>query len=197
MYSTGQIFNENFESQSSELFEWRCATLKIQATIFFLVTVYRVPGGSVKLFIDNFTKFLEDKKLRFERILLGDFNISLNVNNDFSRLWILFMKEFGLIQHVESQTHKCGSLLDHVISSGENRVNVKSNTFLIKSDHSLNCFSISNWELGKPKRQVFYRNCKLFRPDFYLNSLLSALSIEQLRALIKPGMTIWLQRKIN
>ena len=32
------IQGENFESQSSELFERCCETLKIQATIFFLVT---------------------------------------------------------------------------------------------------------------------------------------------------------------
>ena len=51
---------ENFESQSSELFDYCCATLKIHATIF-LITVNRVSGASVKLFIDNFTTFLEDK----------------------------------------------------------------------------------------------------------------------------------------
>ena len=130
---------ETFESQSPELFECCCATLKTQATIFCLVTVYRVPGGSVKLFIDNFTNFLEEKNLCFDRILLlGDFNISLNVNNDASRLWILFMEELGLIQHVISQTHKSGSLLNHVISSAKIRVNVKSH-FFTKSDYSLIC----------------------------------------------------------
>ena len=41
---------------------------------------------------------------------------------------------------------------------------------------------------------MFYRNWKLFRTDFYLDSF-SAES--KLRVLMKPGMTIWLQRKIN
>ena len=136
-------------------------------------------GGSVKLFIDNFTKFLEDKKLRLERILLlGIFNIPLNVNNDASRPSTAFTEEFGLI-HVKSQTHKSGGLLDHVLSSGDIHVNVKSNTFLTQFDHSLICFLISNWKLCKPKRQIFYRNGKLFRPHLYLNLLLSSFSIEQ------------------
>ena len=126
------------------------------------------------MFIDNFAKFMEDKKLRFDRILLlGDFNTSLNVNNDASRLSAIFMEEFALIQHVKSQTHKSGGLLDHVISFGEIRINVISNTFLTQSDHSLICFSIKNWKPSKPKRQIFYRNWKLFRPELYLNSLLS------------------------
>ena len=84
----------NFESQSSELFECCCATLEIQETTFYLIILYRVPGRSFKLFIDNFANFLEDKKLRFVGILLlGDFNISLNVNNEASRLWALFWKK--------------------------------------------------------------------------------------------------------
>ena len=177
LFYRSNIQLENFECQSSELFECCCATLKIQETIFCLIIVYRVPGGSVKLFFDN---FLEDKKLCFDRILLlGNFNISLNVNNDASRLWSLFMEEFGLIQHVRTQTHKSGGLLDHVISSGEIRINVISNTFLTQSDHSLICFSISNWKPSKPKRQIFFRNWKLFRLDLYLNSLFSSFSIEQ------------------
>ena len=105
--------------------------------------------------------------------------MSLKVNNDASGIGNLFMKEFGLIQHVKSQTHKSGSLLDHFKSSGETRVDVKSNTFLTNSDNSLNCFSVSNWKLSKPSRQIFYRNWKLFRSDLYLDSQLSTLSIEQ------------------
>ena len=155
--------------------------MKFQETIFCLIIVYRVPGGNVKSFIDKFADFLEDKKLCFDRILLlGDFNISLNVNTDASRLWALFMEEFGLIQHFKSQTHKSGGLLDYqVIWSSEILINVILKTLLAQTDHSLICFSINNLKPSKPKRQIFYPNWKLFRPDLYLNSLLSNFRIEQ------------------
>ena len=121
--------------------------------------------------------FWKEKKLRFDGILLlGDLNISLNVNNDASQLWALFLEAFGLIQHVKSQTQKSGGLLDHVISSGETRINVISNTFLTRSDH---WFLISKWKPSKPKRHIFPRNWKIFRPDLYLSSLLNIFSIEQ------------------
>ena len=138
-----------------------------------------MPGRSVKLFIDNFTNFLEVEKTRFDRILPEDLNISSNVNNDASHPWILFMEEFVLIQHVKRKTHKSGSILDHVTTSGKIRVNTKSNTLLTQSDHFPVCFSISNWKLNKHKRQIFYRIWKLFRPDLYLNLMLSTRSIEQ------------------
>ena len=139
--------------------------------------MYRVAGGNVKSFIDKFADFLEDKMLCFDRILLlGDFNISLNA----SRLWALLMEEFGLIQLFKSQTHKpCGLLDYHVIWSSEILINVISKTLLTQTDHSLICFSINNWKPSKPKQQMFYPNWKLFRPDLYLNSLLSNFRIEQ------------------
>ena len=106
--------------------------------------------------LEDETNFLEDKKICFDRIFfLCNFNISLNFNNDASRLWTLFVKEFGLIHHVKSQTHKSVCLLNHVISSGEILVIVKSNIFLTQSDHSL-IFLVSNWKLSKPKPQMFY-----------------------------------------
>ena len=138
LFYRSNIQLENFESQSSELFESCFATLKIQESIFCLIIVYRVPGRSVTTFIDNFSDFLKEKTLRFDGILLiGNFNISLNVNNYASQLWALFMEEFGLIQHVKSQTHKSGGhfIHDHFISSGEIRINVISNTFLTQFDH--------------------------------------------------------------
>ena len=110
--------------------------------------MYRVPGGSIKLSIDNFTTFLEDRKLRFDRtLLLGDFHISLKVNNDASRFLTLFLiEEFCLSQEVQNQSHKSIGLFDRILSYGEIRVNVNSNNFLTQSHRSVSCFSISNWK---------------------------------------------------
>ena len=69
--------------------------LKIQQIFLFLFTVYRVLGVSFKMIIEMFTNFVQDKKLRFDRILLfGWCNFPMIVNNDASRSRLFLWKNF-------------------------------------------------------------------------------------------------------
>ena len=54
------------------------------------------------------------------------------------------MDDFSLVQHVGSETHKRGGLPDHVLSSENMSIEVTTNSFLTKSDHSVICFSFFN-----------------------------------------------------
>ena len=157
------IHLENFEKFTSEFFECCYASLTVGATSYLVIAVYRPPGLNVKSFIDHFTVLFEGKRLQFDKIvLLGDFNISLNVNNDASKMWNSFFEDFGLTQYVSEKTHRSGGILDHVIASNNISINVKSNSLITSSDHSFICFSLSSYKQRKSQQRLMYRNWKKF-----------------------------------
>ena len=161
------IHLENFEKFTSAFFECCYASLTVGATSYLVIAVYRPPGlnfisfidhvGATsylviavyrppglhfKSFVDHFTVLFEEKRQQLDKIvLLGDFNISLNVNNHASKMWNSFFEDFGLTQYVSEKTHRSGGILDHVIASNNILINVKSNSFITSSDHSFICFS--------------------------------------------------------
>ena len=88
------------------------------------IRCFRPTGIIVKSFIDHFTILFEEKRIQFDKmVLLGDFNISLNLNNDASNH---FLKDFGRTQYVCEKTHRSVGILDHVIASNNISINVKS-----------------------------------------------------------------------
>ena len=162
------IHLENFEKFTSEFFECCYASLTVGATSYLIIAVYRPPGLNVKSFIDHFTILFEEKRLQFDKIvLLGDFNISLNVNNDASKVGNSFFEDFGLTQYVSEKTHRSGGILDHIIASNNISINVKSNSFITSSDHSFICFSLSSVKQRKSQQRLMYRNWKKFHSDGY------------------------------
>ena len=101
------IHLENFEKFTSEYFECCYASLTVGATRYLVIAVCRPTGLNVKSFIDHFTVIFEEKRLQFDKVdLLGDFNISLNVNNDASKMWNSFFEDYGLTQYVSEKTQK-------------------------------------------------------------------------------------------
>ena len=129
--------------------------LTVGAISYLVIAVYRPPGLNVKAFIDHFAILFEEKRLQFDKIvLLGDFNISLNVNNDASKIWNSFFEDFGLTQYVSEKTHRSDGILDHVIASINISINVKSNSFINSSDHSFICFSLSNVKQRKSQQRL-------------------------------------------
>ena len=108
------------------------------------------------------------KMLQFDKtVLLGDVNVSLNVNNDASKRWNWFLEDFGLTQYVCETAHRSGGILDHIIASNNISINVKSNSFITSSDISFICFSLSIVKQRKSQQQFMYRNGKKFGSDGY------------------------------
>ena len=155
------------------------ASLTAGATSYLVIAFYRPPGLNVKSFIDHFTVLFEEKRLQFDKIvLLGDFNISLNVNNDASQMWSSFFEDFGLTQYVFEKMHGIGGLLDHVIASNNISIKVKSNRFITSLDHSFICFSLSSYRHRKSQQRLMYRNWKKFDFDGFNNLLKSCLKLD-------------------
>ena len=140
------------------------------ATSYLVIAVYRPPGLNIKSFIDHFTILFEKKRLHIDKIvLLGDFNISLNVNYGASKIWNSFFEDFGLTQYVSEKRHRSGGIPDHVIASNNYSINVKSNSFITSSDHSFVSFSLSSVKQRKSQHCLMYRNWKKYDFEGFLS----------------------------
>ena len=90
-------------------------------------------------------------------------------------MWNSFFEDFGLTQYVSEKTHRSGGILDHIIASNNISINVKSNSFITSSDHSLICFSLSSVKQRKSQQRLQYRNRKKLDSDGFTKFLNSCL----------------------
>ncbi len=99
-------------------FEHATVRLKTQVTHLTLIVVYRPPGYMNEQFITEFSTVLETHSLKKDRIIIcGDFNIHLDkITDDATIKFTSLLREFGLVQHTSSPTHRSGHILDLVIT---------------------------------------------------------------------------------
>ena len=105
-----------------------------------ILLVYRPPGSSTSLFLEEFSKLLEHitADLRHKRLLIvGDFNIHVENSNDATaRQFLDLLDSFDLVQHVGEKTHANGHTLDLVISNAmDHFVNDVKTTDPVIPDH--------------------------------------------------------------
>ena len=115
-----------------------------------LVIIYRPPlstsnGLSVKLFLEEFSAYLEHSALAPGHLLLaGDFNFHIDQPDDSdARCFLRVLESFDLMQHVTGPTHYDGHSLDLVIT----RANVNG--------------MVSNWLVGHRISGHFAVRCNL------------------------------------
>ena len=113
------MFVSRYPSDIFPCFE--CAEWKISRKNFvFLVTgVCRSPYSERNpvtraMFMNEFSDLLENLSLRSAPIvILGDFNLHVDDKKDcYSKQFLQCLKSFGFKQHVNSQTHTSGHILD-------------------------------------------------------------------------------------
>lgn len=105
-----------------------------------ILLVYRPPGLSTSLLLEEFSKLLEHvtADLRHRRLLIvGDFNIHVDNSNDATaRQFLDLLDSFDLVQHVREKTHANGHTLALVISNAmDHFVNDVKTTDPVISDH--------------------------------------------------------------
>ena len=116
-----------------------------------MLVIYRSPlsadGTTIDLFLSEFSNLLEqiitDPK---PIIIFGDFNLHVDLPNDVAALKFLDRLEtFGLKQHVNVVTHRCGHILDLVITRSDDDLVLNLNvTDPIISDHlAVHCKNIA------------------------------------------------------
>lgn len=106
-------------------------------------TVYRPPKPN-KDFLNDFTALLTHfSVLTPNMIIIGDFNIHIdNNNNPLSRYFTSCLDSFGIQQHIKFSTHSKGHILDLVCCSGVTPTLCKANIFP-QSDHMFISFMVN------------------------------------------------------
>ena len=105
-----------------------------------ILLVYRPPGLSTSLFLEELPKLLEHIAADLRRKLLfivGDFNIHVDNSNDATtRQFLVLLDSFDLVQHVREKTLANGHTVDLVISNATDHfVNGVKTTDPVISDH--------------------------------------------------------------
>src|ERR1044071_10441506 len=76
-------------------------------------------------------------------LILGDFNLHIDVSNDFySSEFLTLLQTFDLCQHITSPTHSSGHILDLLISRKEHNISQVNITDPLLSDHSAVLFQV-------------------------------------------------------
>lgn len=87
-----------------------------------IILIYRPPHGSVTTFITEFADLLslycEDEDI----LVIGDFNIRIDVTSQDTSLFLSTLAEFDLVQHVSSSTHVRGHTLDLVLTRSSSSI---------------------------------------------------------------------------
>ncbi|XP_056914922.1 uncharacterized protein LOC130540060 [Takifugu flavidus] len=126
------------------------------------VVVYRPPAGPHSEFLSEFSDFLSDLVLRTEKvIIIGDFNIHMDVINDsFRNGFISLLESVGFLQQINQPTHSFNHTLDLVLTYGVEVEHVSvfpQNPVL--SDHSLITFTFMIKDSSTLRAQSYYSRC--------------------------------------
>ena len=132
-----------------------------------MLVIYRsllsADGTTINFFLSEFSNLLEqiiaDPK---PIIIFGDFNLHVDLPNDVAALKFLDLLEtFGLKQHVNVATHRCGHTLDLVITrSDDDLVSNLNVTDPIISDHLAVHCKIAFKKPSYKRKEISYRNWK-------------------------------------
>lgn len=134
---------------------------KAEKPLLFVV-VYRPPAGPHSEFLSEFSDFLSDLVLRTDKvIIIGDFNIHVDVINDsFRNGFISLLESVGFLQQINQPTHSFNHTLDLVLTYGVEveHVSVFPQNPLL-SDHSLITFTFMIKDSSIIRTQSYYSRC--------------------------------------
>lgn len=133
-----------------------------------MVTIYRPPPSTRNkltscMFFEEFSSFLESFNLNACHFILhGDFNIHMDIAAELeTRKMNDLLSSCCLKQHVTEPTHRCGHMLDLVITNEmDNFIDNISVIHSVPSDHSAICFDMSLSRPPRSRRSVTFRKLR-------------------------------------
>lgn len=140
MVQVPQQMTAQRSSTANTPLEHLAVSIRAHGRTFNIVTVYRPPTQSSRLFQDHLQHLLASMDTGNITVVLGDFNFDLLETPDHNILQL--MSQHGFRQFVTRPTTDQGSLLDHVYVNQTVAVHVNVvDTYY--SDHDLVCVSFS------------------------------------------------------
>lgn len=160
------------------------ATLNASCASVKLVVIYRPPASkknrsTLTQFRREFQDFLQDHLLRSDNIIVvGDFNIHVDVINTETERFSDILTTLNLHQHVTGPAHMDGHTLDLIITRSEDELVTECTVSEFLSDHAaVHC--TLHLEKPKPLRQTIqfrkYKNIEQnsFKTDIQTSALVS------------------------
>ena len=170
------IFRDNFIGKKANFkvfssFEHQITTLKLPAETLIVTSVYFPHGYEPVIESELCELFDHLQSLNGKHLIVGDFNIHVNKNNDpNSTKFGQLVERYNLHQHVQFPTHRAGNTLDLVLTHSDIVVSDIKTDRSIPSDHFSILFKISTKSADLPKRTLSYRkwldvDVKSFKSD--------------------------------
>lgn len=132
-----------------------------------VILVYRLPGVSVGVFLEEFSSLLQETAICSEELLIyGDFNFHMDDKADWDATRFRELLDFfNLKQDVCAPTHKRGHILDLVIkrNKSESAVGLKNVTVMeqLIPDHKAVCLNLNLWKQLNERRTAVCRKLNL------------------------------------
>lgn len=154
-----------------DTFECLGHKLVIKNRSYICVCLYRHISSTTGQFLNEFGSLLEILATSSsDLLLLGDFNIHVNKNNDYSSCsFSSLLESFGLCQYVDFPTHKVsGNILDLFISNlDKNLISAVESGHLPFSDHEPYVCELQLLKDYRPKES--FKFCRIFKSFNYNN----------------------------
>ena len=162
--------NTNKDFSSFELLD---LTINITpSSVVRLYCIYRPPSStrnnvSGSTFLDEFLTFLEGAVVDIHfPLLLGDFNIHVDVPNDnFAKSFISGVNSLGFKQHVHEPTHRAGHTLDLLLTRESDDIDHIELLSSLPSDHSALVAAVNLTKPQNPKMELSFRKFRSIDMD--------------------------------
>jgi hypothetical protein len=147
-------------------FEHIAISLKSDRKSVSVVVLYRPEPSrhnpyTMSEFFDEFTQLLAHfNSIRGEVVIVGDFNFHFNKHDNTNTIQLKeIFDTFGLQQHVKEPTHRCGNILDLILSRNGSLVSNCSVSDL-NSDHHCILFNLEFSGPTSSIKEIQYRKTK-------------------------------------
>lgn len=149
------------------------ALYQIKAGIkqFHVLLIYRPPCKSVSEFISNFSDQLSSMSLYSELVVLGDFNIPMDLQNPNSLKLLNTTAEHNLHVHRNGRTHEKGHELDLVMTRSESQMVSHTKSSEGIADHDAIIIHCNLKCPKQPQKLIVHRNFKHFDINLYRQHL--------------------------
>ena len=159
---------------------FECMQLDVRGNnkCYSLYPLYRPEPNNetISKFLEEFSTLLEEiSVVPQDIVILGDFNIHIDVDNSTSAKFNDIITAFDLVQHVLEPTHESGHILDLVISKPNDFVSgVQLGEYF--SDHKAITFNIKSQKLPSRKQLVKSRNYRNMDTNAFISDITRFLS---------------------
>ena len=183
----GVFMNKNFKqikvikTETWDTFEHLQLSCFIGETKVTIITVYRPPRNSVRLFINEFRNYLETIDMVSSNVIVcGDFNIWMDdQSNPNTREFIEMMDSLNLVNKVENITSRGGHIIDLIFCDEEQ--SIISDIYVdeicrLSPIHNLVSFKLTYEIRKRVIKNIRHRNQRNFNSDSFISIVIEEIN---------------------